>query len=139
MTRPGSTKMIEDSVPAAEATVCTMLFSWIVAPLKPRSTAMEMTAAGIEVAKVRPALRPKKTLAAVNTTVITTPRTRPRRVNSARGSVLMLVVSPGRVVVTQCRRRAFFGAKPSKVPRDRDIPVLTAARPAPLPGRSSGA
>ena len=59
MTRPGSTKMIEDRVPAAEATVCTMLFSWTVMPLKPRSTAIEITAAGIEVAKVRPALSPK--------------------------------------------------------------------------------
>jgi hypothetical protein len=27
ITRPGSTKIIDDSVPAAEATVCTMLFS----------------------------------------------------------------------------------------------------------------
>ena len=35
MTRPGSTKMIDDSVPAAEATVCTMLFSWIVAVAEP--------------------------------------------------------------------------------------------------------
>jgi hypothetical protein len=59
MTRPGSTKMMEDSVPAAEATVCTMLFSWMVALRMPRSTAMEITAAGIEVAKVSPALRPK--------------------------------------------------------------------------------
>src|ERR1700694_2575793 len=30
MIRPGSTKMIDESVPAAEATVCTMLFSQIV-------------------------------------------------------------------------------------------------------------
>jgi hypothetical protein len=59
ITSPGSTKMIDDSVPAAEATVCTMLFSWIVAPLNARSIAMEITAAGIEVAKVSPALRPK--------------------------------------------------------------------------------
>ncbi len=59
ITMPGSTKMTEDRVPAAEATVCTMLFSWTVMPLNPRSSAMEMTAAGIEVAKVRPALSPK--------------------------------------------------------------------------------
>ena len=51
--------MIDDRVPAAEATVCTMLFSWTVMPRKPRSTAMEITAAGIEVAKVSPALSPK--------------------------------------------------------------------------------
>src|SRR5690348_4700306 len=66
ITMPGSTKMIADSVPAAEAIVWTMLFSWIVIPLKPRSTAIEMTAAGIDVAKVRPALSPKNTFAAVN-------------------------------------------------------------------------
>jgi hypothetical protein len=59
MTRPGSTKMIEDRVPAAEATVCTMLFSCIVEPLTARSSAMEITAAGMEVAKVSPALSPK--------------------------------------------------------------------------------
>jgi hypothetical protein len=59
MTMPGSTKMIEESVPAAEATVCTTLFSWIVAPRSARSAAIEITAAGIEVAKVRPALSPK--------------------------------------------------------------------------------
>ena len=59
ITMPGSTKMIEDRVPAAEATVCTILFSWTVMPLNPRSTAMEITAAGIEVAKVRPAFSPK--------------------------------------------------------------------------------
>ena len=63
-----------------------MLFSWIVEFLKLRSSAIEMTAAGIEVAKVRPALRPKNTLAAVNATVMTTPRTSARRVSSVRGS-----------------------------------------------------
>src|SRR5581483_365503 len=58
MTRPGSTKMIEDSVPAAEATVCTMLFSWIVASRTAFSSAIEITAAGIEVENVNPAFRP---------------------------------------------------------------------------------
>ena len=51
--------MIADSVPAADATVCTILFSCTVESLNARSTAMEITAAGIEVANVRPALRPK--------------------------------------------------------------------------------
>src|SRR5206468_2606299 len=83
MIRPGNTKMIDDSVPAADATVCTMLFSWIVASRKPRSIAIEITAAGIDVEKVRPALSPKYTLAAVNTSVITTPMIRPRMVSSA--------------------------------------------------------
>ena len=85
ITRPGNTKMIADSVPADEATVCTMLFSCIVESLNPRRIAIEITAAGIEVAKVRPALRPKNTFAAVNTRVITTPMIRPRTVNSVRG------------------------------------------------------
>ena len=59
ITKPGSTKMMLESVPAAEATVCTMLFSCIVAPRRLRRIAIEMTAAGIEVEKVMPALRPK--------------------------------------------------------------------------------
>jgi len=59
MMRPGSTKIVAASVPAAEAMVWTMLFSWIVAVRKARSRAIEMTAAGIEVAKVRPILRPR--------------------------------------------------------------------------------
>ena len=46
-------------VPAALAMVWTMLFSWMVEVLKARSRAMEITAAGIEVAKVRPTLRPR--------------------------------------------------------------------------------
>ena len=59
MIRPGSTKMIADSVPAADAMVWTMLFSWIVESRKNLSTAIEITAAGIEVAKVMPSLRPR--------------------------------------------------------------------------------
>ena len=56
MIRPGRTKMIADSVPAAEAMVWTMLFSWMVEFAEERSTAIEITAAGIEVAKVIPEL-----------------------------------------------------------------------------------
>ena len=59
ITNPGSTKMIADSVPAAEATVCTMLFSRMLESLSADSTAMEITAAGMDVAKVRPTLRPR--------------------------------------------------------------------------------
>src|SRR4029450_2776603 len=84
MIRPGSTKMIDESVPAAEATVWTMLFSWTVASRNPRNIAIEITAAGIEVENVSPALSPKYTFAAVNTSVITTPMIRPRIVSSAR-------------------------------------------------------
>src|ERR1043165_1905298 len=58
MIRPGRTKMIDESVPAAEATVWTMLFSWTVAFRKRRRMAIEITAAGMEVEKVIAALRP---------------------------------------------------------------------------------
>ena len=58
ITSPGNTKMIAESVPAAEAIVWTILFSWMVESLNERSTAMEITAAGIEVATVRPILSP---------------------------------------------------------------------------------
>ena len=44
--------MIADSVPAADAIVWTMLFSWIVESAKNLRTAIEMTAAGIDVANV---------------------------------------------------------------------------------------
>lgn len=58
MISPGSTKIIDESVPAADATVCTMLFSWMVASRKLRRIAIEITAAGIEVENVRAALSP---------------------------------------------------------------------------------
>lgn len=82
MMRPGSTKMIAERVPAAEAIVWTMLFSATECPLKWRNTAIEMTAAGIDVAKVRPTLRPRYTFAAVKTNVMRPPRMMPRSVNS---------------------------------------------------------
>ena len=43
----------------AEAPVCTMLFSRIVPPPSRRSTPIETTAAGMAVAMVRPANRPR--------------------------------------------------------------------------------
>src|SRR5215472_1671285 len=94
ITRPGSTKINEERVPAAEATVWTMLFSWTVEPANPRRMAMEMTAAGIDVEKVSPALSPKKTFAAVNITVIRMPRITPRTVNSF-GCADVAVNEPG--------------------------------------------
>ena len=51
--------MMADNVPAAEAIVWTMLFSWIVEPAKKRKIAIEITAAGIEVAKVIPIVSPR--------------------------------------------------------------------------------
>src|SRR3984893_15323441 len=94
ITRPGSTKMIDESVPAAEATVWTILFSWIVAPLNPRSMAIEMTAAGIDVEKVSPALSPKNTFAAMNINVISTPRINPRTVNSLCCAGIVVIKCP---------------------------------------------
>ena len=51
--------MIAESVPAADATVWTMLFSRIDESRTMLRSAIEMTAAGIEEAKVRPTLRPR--------------------------------------------------------------------------------
>ena len=59
ITSPGSTKMIAESVPAADATVCTMLFSRIDESLTALRIAIEITAAGIDEAKVSPTLRPR--------------------------------------------------------------------------------
>ena len=59
MIRPGRTKIMDDSVPAADAMVWTMLFSWIVASANSFRKAIEKMVAGIEEEKVRPALRPK--------------------------------------------------------------------------------
>lgn len=59
MIRPGSTKMIADRVPAADATVCTMLFSTMEWLAKLRRIAIEITAAGIAVANVKPTFSPR--------------------------------------------------------------------------------
>ncbi len=59
MTSPGRTKMIAESVPAADATVWTMLFSRIDESFTALRMAIEITAAGIDEAKVRPTLRPR--------------------------------------------------------------------------------
>src|SRR5438093_3083972 len=82
ITNPGSTKMIAERVPAADATVWTMLFSRIDESLTALRMAIEITAAGIDEAKVRPTLRPRYTLAAVKTVVMSAPRIRPRIVSS---------------------------------------------------------
>ena len=74
--------MTADSVPAADAIVWTMLFSWTVWSPQKRRTAIEMTAAGIEVAKVRPTFRPRYTFAAVNNSVMMPPMMMPRSVSS---------------------------------------------------------
>src|SRR5438094_10354304 len=62
----------------------------MVASLKPRRIAIEITAAGIAVEKVRPALRPKYTLAAVKTNVMMIPMISSRTVSSLRIFAVML-------------------------------------------------
>src|SRR4029453_11595736 len=104
MIRPGSTKIIDESVPAAEATVWTMLFSWTVASRNPRNIAIEITAAGIEVENVSPALSPKYTFAAVNTSVIMMPTMRPRTVSSLRMFAATYVDRWKRRIVGSCQR-----------------------------------
>ena len=59
ITSPGKTKMIAESVPAAEATVCTMLFSRIVESFTALRIAIDITAAGIDEAKVSPTFKPR--------------------------------------------------------------------------------
>ncbi len=59
ITSPGRTKMIAESVPAADATVCTMLFSRIDESRTLRRIAIEITAAGIDDAKVSPTRSPR--------------------------------------------------------------------------------
>lgn len=51
--------MMAESVPLAEATVWTMLFSRIVPVLKARRMPIEMTAAGIDEAIVMPTFKPR--------------------------------------------------------------------------------
>src|SRR5882757_8221679 len=119
ITRPGSTKMIDESVPAAEATVWTILFSWIVDPLNPRNMAIEMTAAGIDVEKVSPALSPKNTFAAVNMRVISTPRISPRTVNS--------LCCSGIVVIKRTPRRCCYHPSAAGAAGGRDISLAKEA------------
>ena len=59
ITRPGRTKMIELMAPPTEATVWTVIFSQMVEVRNARNTAMEITAAGMAEAKVRPTSRPR--------------------------------------------------------------------------------
>src|SRR5581483_10686195 len=78
ITSPGSTKITDESVPAADATVCTMVFSQIAALRTARRTAIEMTAAGMDDANVSPTFRPRYTFAAVKTSVMSAPSSSPR-------------------------------------------------------------
>src|SRR3954462_8759183 len=107
-------KVTDESMPAVEATVWTILFSWMVIPLKPRRAAVEMSAAGMEVEKVSPAFRPKNTLAAVKTSVISTPRMIPRTVSSVGSAGVVLIRTPENVVVVAIvhqRGRIVYGIR----------------------------
>src|SRR5436190_9115859 len=64
-----------DTDEPAEAVVCTMLFSSTVWRANSRSTAIEMTAAGIADETVMPAKRPRYALAPARTAASTTPST----------------------------------------------------------------
>src|SRR5579871_2739793 len=88
MRRLGNMKMTEDMVPAAEQTVWTMLFSRTLEPEKSPRKAIEITAAGIEVAMVSPTFNPRYMLAAVKGKVSATPKTTPRHVSSLPPGVM---------------------------------------------------
>lgn len=59
MSMPGMMEMMADSVPAAEACVCTMLFSRMFESFAILRMAMEMTAAGMADEKVSPTFSPR--------------------------------------------------------------------------------
>ena len=84
MSIPGMMKMIDESVPAADACVCTILFSRMLASFAILSTAIEMTAAGIAEENVSPTLSPRYTFDAVKMTVRIAPSSIPRTVSSGR-------------------------------------------------------
>ena len=83
---PGMMKMMADSVPAADACVCTMLFSRMFEFLAILRMAIEMTAAGMADEKVSPTLSPRYTFDAVKMTVRIAPRIIPRTVSSGSRS-----------------------------------------------------
>src|SRR5471032_48486 len=87
ITKLGRMKMTEASAPAAEQTVWTMLFSRMLEPGKRPKTAIDITAAGIEVAMVSPTFSPRYILAAVKRKVSDMPRATPRQVSSLPGVV----------------------------------------------------
>src|SRR5258708_17948356 len=82
ITRLGRMKMTDESAPAAEQTVWTMLFSRMLEPEKRPRKAIEITAAGIEVAMVTPTFNPRYILAAVKRKVTDRPNANPRHGSS---------------------------------------------------------
>ena len=84
ISKPGKIKIMADNVPAAEACVCTMLFSRTLESLKNRKIAIEIIAAGMDDENVKPTFKPRYTLDAVKITVINAPSSIPRNVSSGR-------------------------------------------------------
>src|ERR1700728_789534 len=62
--------------------------------LKARSTAIEMTAAGLVDANVSPPFNPRYTFAGVNTSVTAAPRSRLRAVSSTRSFTALTLAQP---------------------------------------------
>lgn len=79
---------MEDNVPAAEAWVCTILFSKMVDPENSRNIAIEITAAGIADENVNPTFKPRYTFDAVKMTVIKAPKIVPLNVSSRKLFIL---------------------------------------------------
>src|SRR3954471_24536293 len=80
---------------------------------------MEIIAAGIEVANGRPALRPKYTLAAVNSSVMRKPSTTPRRVSSRVDGTAAFKKPPG------IRSRIIADAGPCAPARPLGFPLIS--------------
>ena len=88
ITSAGSVKITPAEIDApADAPVCTMLFSRMCPPPNSRSTAIETTAAGIAVAIVSPANRPRYVFAAASTMASTIERMIARAVSCGAAEV----------------------------------------------------
>src|SRR6202142_907443 len=91
---------------------------------------MEITAAGIEVANVNPALSPKKTLAAVNISVVAGPSTRAAQVSSLRSGMPVLP-SIMEVILMRFSWRVSLPDKPARRCPPVRLARHTAVTPAP--------
>src|SRR5690606_11576437 len=111
MTSAGKMKIMADRAPVAEACVCTMLFSRMLASLNSRNTDIEITAAGMADEKVSPTFNPRNTFDAVNTTVISAPTITPRTVSS--GNVIESGTRAGAVMGWRLQKtiRRFYAAR----------------------------
>src|SRR5512134_1704634 len=91
ITSAGIVKIVPAAIDEpAEAPVATMLFSRMLERPSSRSTPIETTAAGIAVATVSPANRPRYAFAAASSTVRISERTIARTVNCRAGSAELM-------------------------------------------------